>query len=107
MDGGAWCATVQGVSKSRARLSDFTFTFHFHTLEKEMATHSSILGLENPRVGEPDGLPSMGSQSQTRLKRLISSSMLKKIEYLGNRCINTSLAHMLADCFLDLLLILC
>ena len=61
MDGGAWRAAVQGVAKSRARLSDFTFTFHFHALEKEMATHSSILGLENPRVGEPDGLPSMGS----------------------------------------------
>ena len=61
MDGGAWWAAVQGVAKSRARVSDFIFTFHFHTLEKEMATHSSILGLENPRVGEPDGLPSMGS----------------------------------------------
>ena len=48
-------------SLSRARLSNFTFTFHFHALEKEMATHSSILGLENPRDGEPDGLPSMGS----------------------------------------------
>ena len=61
MDGGAWWAAVQGVAKSRARVSDFIFTFHFHTLEKEMATHSSILGLENPRDGEPDGLPSMGS----------------------------------------------
>ena len=47
MDGGAWWATVHGVAKSRTRLSDFTFTFHFHALEKEMATHSS--GLENPR----------------------------------------------------------
>ena len=45
---------------SQARLSDFTFTFHFHTLEKEMATHSSVLGLQNPRDREPDGLPSMG-----------------------------------------------
>ena len=61
MDGGAWWAAVQGVAKSWARLSDFTFTFHFHALEKEMATHSSILGLENPRIEEPDGLPSMGS----------------------------------------------
>ena len=61
MDGGTWWATVHGVAKSRTRLSQFTFTFHFHALEKEMATHSSILGLENPRDGEPDGLPSMGS----------------------------------------------
>ena len=61
MDGGAWWAVVHGVAKSQARPSDFTFTFHFHALEKEMATHSSVLGLENPRDGEPDGLPSMGS----------------------------------------------
>ena len=61
MDGGAWRAAVHGVAESWTGLSDFTFTFHFHALEKEMATHSSILGLENPRVGEPDGLPSMGS----------------------------------------------
>ena len=49
MDGGAWKAAVHGVAKSWARLSDFTFTFHFHALEKEMATHSSVLALENPR----------------------------------------------------------
>ena len=61
MDRGAWWAAVHGVAKSQARLSDFTFTFNFHALEKEMATHSSILGLENPRDGEPDGLLSMGS----------------------------------------------
>ena len=60
MDREAWWAAVHGVSKSRAPLSNFTFTFYFHALEKEMATHSSILGLENPRDGEPDGLPSMG-----------------------------------------------
>ena len=59
MDGGAWKAAVHGVTTSRTRLSDFTFTFHFHALEKEMATHSSVL--ENPRDGEPSGLPSMGS----------------------------------------------
>ena len=51
MDRGAWWAAVHGVAKSPARLSDFTFTFHFHALKKEMATHSSILGLENPRDG--------------------------------------------------------
>ena len=61
MDGGAWWAAVHGVTKSRTRLSDFTFTFHFHALEKEMATHSSVLAWRIPRTGEPGGLPSMGS----------------------------------------------
>ena len=61
MDRGAWRATVHGVAKSRTRLSDFTFTFHFHTLEKEMATHSSVLAWRIPGTGEPGGLPSMGS----------------------------------------------
>ena len=61
MDGGAWWAPVHGVAKSRARLSDFTFTFHFHALEKEMATHSSVLAWRIPGMGEPSGLPSMGS----------------------------------------------
>ena len=61
MDGGAWWAAVHGVEKSLARLSDFTFTFHFHALEKEMATHSSILAWRIPEIEEPSGLPSMGS----------------------------------------------
>ena len=61
MDGGAWWATVHGVSKSQTRLSDFTFTFHFHALEKEMAAHSSILAWRIPGTEEPGGLPSMGS----------------------------------------------
>ena len=61
MDGGAWWAGVHGVTKSRTRLSDFTFTFHFHALEKEMATHSSVLAWSIPGTGEPGGLPSMGS----------------------------------------------
>ena len=61
MDGGAWWATVHGVAKSRTRLSDFTFTFHFHALEKELATHSSVLAWRIPGTGEPGGLPSMGS----------------------------------------------
>ena len=62
MDGGAWWATVHGVAKSRTRLSDFTFTFHFRALEKEMATHSSVLAWRIPGTGEPGGLPSMGSR---------------------------------------------
>ena len=61
MDGGAWWAAVHGVAKSRTRLSDFTFTFHFHALEKEMATHSSVLAWRIPETAEPGGLPSMGS----------------------------------------------
>ena len=61
MDGGAWWAAVYGVAQSRTRLSDFTFTFHFHTLEKEIATHSIVLAWRIPGMGEPGGLPSMGS----------------------------------------------
>ena len=61
MDGGAWWAAVNGVGKSWTRLSDFTFTFHFHALEKEMATHSSVLAWRIPGTGETGGLPSMGS----------------------------------------------
>ena len=61
MDGGAWWAAVYGVTKSRTQLSDFSFTFHFHALEKEMATHSSVLAWRIPGMGEPGGLPSLGS----------------------------------------------
>ena len=61
MDGGAWWAAVHGVARSRTQLSDFTFTFHFNALEREMATHSSVLAWRIPGTGEPGGLPSMGS----------------------------------------------
>ena len=61
MDRGAWWAAVHGVAKSQTRLSHFIFTFHFHALEKEMATHSSVLAWRIPGTGEPRGLPSMGS----------------------------------------------
>ena len=61
MDGGAWEAAAQGVVKSWTRLSDFTFTFHFHVLEKEMATHSSVLAWRIPGMAEPGVLLSMGS----------------------------------------------
>ena len=60
MGGGAWWAAVYEVAKSRARLSDFTFTFHFHALEKEMATHSSVLAWRIPGTEELGGLPSLG-----------------------------------------------
>ena len=61
MDGGAWKAAVHGVTEGRTRLSDFIFTFHFHALEKKMATHSGVLAWRIPGTGEPGGLPSMGS----------------------------------------------
>ena len=60
MDGGTWKAAVHGVEKSRTRLNDFTFTFHFLTLEKEMATHSSVQAWRIPGTREPGGLSSMG-----------------------------------------------
>ena len=61
MDGGARKAAVHGVAESRTQLSNFTFTFHFHALEKEMATRSSVLAWRIPGTGDPGGLPSMGS----------------------------------------------
>ena len=66
MDGGAWWAAVHGVAKSQARLSDFTFTFHFHALEKAMATHSRILAWRIPGTREPGGLLSLGSHRVRR-----------------------------------------
>ena len=75
---------VHGVTKSQTQLSNFTFTFHFHALEKEMATHSSGLAWRIPGMEEPGGLPSMGAQSRTRLKRLSSSSsMMHPAQGLG------------------------
>ena len=74
MDGGAWWAAVHEVAKSQTRLSDFTFTFHFPALEKEMATHSSVLAWRIPETEEPGGLLSLESHSRTRLKRLSGSS---------------------------------
>ena len=75
MDGGAWWAAVHGVAGSRTRLSDFTFTFYFHALEKEMAAHSSVLAWRIPWTEKPGRLPVYGvAQSRTRLKRLSSSS---------------------------------
>ena len=68
MDGGAWKAAVHGFAKSWTRLSDFTFTFQFHVLQKEMATHSSVLAWRISGTGEPGRLPFMASHSQTQLK---------------------------------------
>ena len=92
VDGGAWWAEVHGVAKSWTRLSDFTFTFHLPALEKEMATHSSVLAWRIPETGEPGGLPSMGSQSQTRLKQLSSSSSsitgIQRFSLHTNQCVH-------------------
>ena len=82
MDGGAWWAAVHGVAKSRAQLSDFAFTFHFHALEKEMAAHSSVLAWKIPGMGEPGGLLSVGLHGQTPLKRLSGSSRDLSDEFL-------------------------
>ena len=73
MDGGAWRAAVHGIAEGWTQLGDFTFTFHFHELEKEMATHSSILAWRIPGMGEHGGLLYGVAQSRTRLKRLSSS----------------------------------
>ena len=81
MDGGAWWAVVHGVAKSRTQLSDFTFTFHFHALEKEMAPHSSVLAWRIPGTGERAGLLSLGSH-RVRLKRLSSSSVCEVVSQL-------------------------
>ena len=80
MDGGAWWAAVHGVAKSQTRLSDFTFTFHFHALEKEMATHYSVLAWRIPGTVDPGGLPSMGSH---RVKHYESNLAAAAAWYLG------------------------
>ena len=91
MDGGAWEAAVHGVAKSRTRLSDFTFTFPFHALEKEMATHSSVLAWRIPGMGEPGGLPSMGSHRVGHdLKQLSSSSSMN---FAHIQCLSVSWIH--------------
>ena len=74
MDGGAWWATVHGVAKSQTRLSNFSFTFHFHELEKEMSTNSNVLAWRIPGTGEPAGLPSMGSH---RVGHMLKKRSLK------------------------------
>ena len=78
MDGGAWWAAVHGVTRSQTRLSDFTFTFHFHALEKETATHSSALAWRIPGTGEPGGLPSVGSHRVGHGWRDLAAAGLRK-----------------------------
>ena len=92
MDGGAWWAAVHGVAKSRTRLSDFTFTFHVHALEKEMATHSSVIAWRIPGTGEPGGLPSMGSHrvrhDRSDLAVAVATPLSTSSEYNGIRIFN-------------------
>ena len=104
MDGGAWWAAVHGVAKSWTRLSDFTFTFHFHALEKEMATHSSVLAWRIPGTGEPGGLLSMGSHrvghdwSDLAVAAHASKAMLKILQARLQQYVNYELPDVQA-CF--------
>ena len=85
LEGGAWWATVHGVTKSRKQLSDFAFTFHFHALEKEMATHSSVLAWRIPGMGEPGGLLSKGSHRvghNSSDLAAAASQLLQNIDYI-------------------------
>ena len=97
MDGGAWKAAVHGVAKSRAWQRDFTFTFHFHALEKEMATHSSVLAWRITGTGEPGGLPSMGSHrvehdcSDLAAAAAASKLCLKVYNFMSIVCLNIKL----------------
>ena len=89
MDGGAWKTAVHVVAESRTQLSDFTFTFHFHALEKEMATHSSVLAWRIPGTGEPGGLPSLVSHrvrhDQSDLTVVVQETGIKTIP-MGKKC---------------------
>ena len=83
MGRGAWWAAVHGVGKSRTRLSDFTFTFHFHALEKEMATHSSVLAWRIPGTGEPGGLPSKGSHRVGHDRSDVAAAAAAAADYIS------------------------
>ena len=88
MDGGGWWAAVHGVAVGQTWLSDFIFTFHFHALEKEMATHSSVLARRIPGTGEPGGLPFYGvAQSRTRLSDFTFTFTV--LSYQGSLSYNT------------------
>ena len=83
MVGGAWWAAVHGVAEGRTQLSDFTFTFHCHALEKEMATHSSVLAWRIPGMGEPDGLLSIASHRVGHDRSNLAAAAVNKLHKLG------------------------
>ena len=107
MDGGAWWAAVHGVAKSWTRLSDFTFTFHFHALEKEMATHFSVLAWRIPGTGEPGGLPSMGSHRVRHDWSDLAAAAARgyksgqQVSLIEDKCTKGILAFRDADSFLS------
>ena len=84
MDRGAWWAAVHRVIRSQTRLSDFTFTFHFHALEKAMASHSSVLAWRIPGTGEPGGLPSMESHRVEHDRSDLAAAVLLQNSYLAH-----------------------
>ena len=92
MDGGASCTAVHGVARSWIRLSDFIFTFHFHALEKEVATHSSVLAWRIPGTGEPGALPSMGSHKVGHDWSDLAAALTEKIWFYIN-CNSCSARH--------------
>ena len=102
MDGGSWCTAVHGVTRSRTRLSEFTFTFHFHALEKEMATHSSVLAWTIPGTGEPGGLPSLGSHRVGHDWRDLAAAVQIVLDFSSNPCKNTCLTGLLCSTDLEL-----
>ena len=103
MGRGAWWAAVHGVVKSQTRLSDFTFTFHFHALEKEMATHPSVLAWRIPGTGEPGGLPTMGSHrvghdwGDLAAAAAVLQNISKVMSSLQKECVNFFYSQMSRD----------
>ena len=97
MDRGAWWAAVHGVAKSRTRLSDFALTFHFHALEKEMATHSSVLAWRVPGMWEPGGLPSMGSHRVGHDWSDLAAAAVRNILFCLKLCKLASVCHRLCE----------
>ena len=95
MDGGAWWAAVHGVAKSQTWLSNFTFTFHFHALEKEVATHSSVLAWRIPGTGEPSRLPSMGSYRAGHDWSDLAAAAAANAEYTGDAGLTPGLGRSL------------
>ena len=93
MDGGVWWAAVHGVAEGQTRLRDFTFTFHFHALEKEMATHSNVLAWRTPGTGDPCGLLSMGSHRVGHDGSDLEAAAADKLRVFCLECSKLCLCH--------------